>query len=581
NMAEHTADGRAESGFAFLGDGLMQCSHGHCQHLSTPGFKQMMLDQFDEWAKGRRALGLDVPLGAKDGRHFLTLTDLKAQGALGGDGIEAALSEAEGVAQRQADAQAEKEQTFEDGLAALAYRFVWVQSQNLFVDTKLREFVTTVGLGQHKDVVKLIPAGTTGKKAAANVLLNRDDRGDALGLVYRPGDNSVLVEAVNGQGFVGPHVNMWVPGNIGRRPGNPSKWLEVVEHVVPDTDFREWLLNWLAWVLQNPSQRTPVIPFIVSGQGTGKDTFLAPVLRILGEQNVTKVNQEEFASPFNEWVRRRFLHLDEVKLDAGGRAYNKIKSLTGTGAGCMVTIDSVWALDDFEALNKIEEVERIHDFLMSRDLTGFNAHTPPEDTTGSKADVIAAALPEGARAAFALVASGAMKDRVLFTTQEVVEALQGHPNPNVRNHLTANIVARGIQVAGCIQASNGLQVRIDGQRQRLWVGVNVDMKERARLAGRGVTAPPSMVELRDLYAADLKAEAERAAKAVEDALGVAQKPQLAALSNGSGPRPGVAAVGHDAPSPDQFKAQHLERRQPVRLAERAAKAVEDALGVGA
>ena len=43
NMAAHTT--RAETGFAFLGDGLMQCQHASCQGQNTVSFREMMLDR--------------------------------------------------------------------------------------------------------------------------------------------------------------------------------------------------------------------------------------------------------------------------------------------------------------------------------------------------------------------------------------------------------------------------------------------------------------------------------------------------------------------------------------------------------
>lgn len=555
NMADHTHDGREDSGFAFLGNGLMECSHGHCQHLSTPGFKQMMMEQFDAWTSGLRAVGLPVPRDATDAKHFLTLVDLERHGALSGAGMEAAQAEAEGVVRRQEDAADDREEK----LAALAYRFVWVQPLNAFVDTKTRQYVSAANLCVDKDVVRVIPAGTTGKKAADKVLFNREDRRDAIGVVYRPGDANVVVSAKNEHGFDGPHVNMWVPGDAGRRPGAPTKWLALAEHLIPAADFREWLFDWFAWVLQNPAQRTPVIPFIVSGQGSGKDLILQAIVRIVGQHNATKVTPQDIASPFNEWARRRFLHLDEVKLDAGGAFYNKIKALTGTGGESRVTINEknrpqyriefagvfiamanevdalrgiehddrrfapylspagrindVWAAGDFAELQSLAEIERVHEFLMSRDVSQFDAHVPPADTTGSRAEVIAAALPEGARAACAVVTSGGLKHRRLFTVDEVVEALQTHPNPNVRNHTTANVAVRGIRGAGCVQASNGQSVRIDGAIKRLWVGANVDLKERERLSGKNpAVGALNGASLRAILEEDVKADLARAAE---------------------------------------------------------------------
>lgn len=54
NIAAHTT--RPETGFAFLGNGLMHCNHASCQGLSTVAFRQMMLDQMDA-QDGREGAG--------------------------------------------------------------------------------------------------------------------------------------------------------------------------------------------------------------------------------------------------------------------------------------------------------------------------------------------------------------------------------------------------------------------------------------------------------------------------------------------------------------------------------------------
>lgn len=54
NIAAHTT--RPETGFAFLGNGLMKCQHASCQGLSTVEFRQMMLDKMDA-QEGREGAG--------------------------------------------------------------------------------------------------------------------------------------------------------------------------------------------------------------------------------------------------------------------------------------------------------------------------------------------------------------------------------------------------------------------------------------------------------------------------------------------------------------------------------------------
>lgn len=55
NMGSHTT--RADTGFAFLGDGLMQCNHASCQGHNTVSFREMMLDRLAGVLGSERAAG--------------------------------------------------------------------------------------------------------------------------------------------------------------------------------------------------------------------------------------------------------------------------------------------------------------------------------------------------------------------------------------------------------------------------------------------------------------------------------------------------------------------------------------------
>lgn len=560
NIADHTHDGREGTGFAFLGNGLMECTHGHCQHLSTPGFKGMMMDQFDAWAGQRHALGMDVPLGAQDARHFLTLADLEARGALDPAAIESVKDEASALAARQADHDAGVAEDRERKLAALAHRFVWLHDQMVFADIRDRTLHTPKQITIHADVVPVIEAGTTGKKSADNVLYNHPGRRNALGVIYRPGDTNAMVDAEDVKGRFGPHINVWRPSGVGRQPGTPQKWLDVLTHLLPDKDYREWLIDWFAWVIQNPASRTPIIPIVVSGQGAGKDTILKPIFTIMGAHNYDILSPQAVMSPFNDWVRKRFLYLEEVKLDANGRAYNKIKSLTGAAQGVRVTVnekfvrgyqiefmgvfiamtneasalqgmehddrrfapyispaprlETIWTPADHNVLNSVAEVERVHDFLLTRDIKAFNPFTPPVDTSGARQEVLTSSLPEPAAEAFNLLTSGELKDRRVFAFSEVMATLSTHQNPNVRNHLTHSVVRRGLLAAGCQPCHGGKLVRVGEETLRLWVGPSVPEAEADRLTGKDKANIPAPKDLAQAFLDDRDA----AAKAREKAL---------------------------------------------------------------
>lgn len=69
NIAEHGAG--AETGFAFLGNGVMKCQHAHCAHLSTANFRAMLVDEYDERQSLRLMNGLAGPDEPDTAAEFL------------------------------------------------------------------------------------------------------------------------------------------------------------------------------------------------------------------------------------------------------------------------------------------------------------------------------------------------------------------------------------------------------------------------------------------------------------------------------------------------------------------------------
>ncbi|WP_197087288.1 DNA-primase RepB domain-containing protein [Pseudorhodobacter wandonensis] len=76
NIAAH--GDRAETGFAFLGEGLMHCNHASCQELSTRDFRGMMEAEFDRQAAA--AVGGEIE-GCRTGIGFLARASFPVEDA--------------------------------------------------------------------------------------------------------------------------------------------------------------------------------------------------------------------------------------------------------------------------------------------------------------------------------------------------------------------------------------------------------------------------------------------------------------------------------------------------------------------
>lgn len=126
--------------------------------------------------------------------------------------------------------------------------------------------------------------------------------------------------------------NLWRPSGVEPLEGDVSRWLKLMEFSLPDENIRKWLIQWLAYPLQNPGKKMDSFVFIYGYSGTGKQAILYPILRIYGKANAITVGKENLESSFNSiYAQRQFVVFDEMnkgKHSDPEATYNKLKKLT-------------------------------------------------------------------------------------------------------------------------------------------------------------------------------------------------------------------------------------------------------------
>ena len=143
--------------------------------------------------------------------------------------------------------------------------------------------------------------------------------------------------------------NQWRKSDIEPKKGDTTLWDAHLEYLFKDEATRDRVLNWMAWVYQNPTLH-PNHSLVVLGriQGTGK-TLLPRVLgRLLGATPATPLSQRTLTLDHNAWVLRTKLAIVEV------RASNKTLTdiLHDMITGPLVHVDLKGA-HDFDILNVI------------------------------------------------------------------------------------------------------------------------------------------------------------------------------------------------------------------------------------
>ena len=86
-------------------------------------------------------------------------------------------------------------------------------------------------------------------------------------------------------------------------------YLEHIERIIcnGDTTCYEYVLNWLAHLVQKPHEKPEVAIILKAGQGTGKGTFVEPIGRIIGAHYLHATKSEHVLGRFNVLLENKIL----------------------------------------------------------------------------------------------------------------------------------------------------------------------------------------------------------------------------------------------------------------------------------
>lgn len=116
-------------------------------------------------------------------------------------------------------------------------------------------------------------------------------------VTYRPGGHPIVDEAGKG-----PCFNSWRDSEVRPRAGNPALWLLLAERLFPDAAVRDTVLDWLASLVQRPGVKPAFVLVIGGHEGIGKDSLLAPIVRILGQHNVQNITMSTVMGANTHWL---------------------------------------------------------------------------------------------------------------------------------------------------------------------------------------------------------------------------------------------------------------------------------------
>jgi hypothetical protein len=164
--------------------------------------------------------------------------------------------------------------------------------------------------------------GEVKRRSAADAWLDDPERREYRGFQYCP----------NKIGLRPNHLNLWTGwGEVMPAPGDCSIILDHMLNIVADGDQAkcDFMLDWLADILQNPTRKPGVSSVLRGRQGCGKTVVPAIARKIIGPKNVLTVNEKDrMLGRFNSSVMNKILLVGEEMLFAGDRATtDKLKHL--------------------------------------------------------------------------------------------------------------------------------------------------------------------------------------------------------------------------------------------------------------
>jgi hypothetical protein len=307
---EHTQ--RESSGTAYFGNGAFKCHHGACQGRKNNDYQAKIVDLLDEELAPRGETGLGFLARQAFPAGDLTLEDLNKATA-----VPAGFREAE----PDADAHAIDE---------VRRRYAIVRGEKSIIDTvgtdtapirrESREEFTL-----YHNAKRTIGRGRTAKGLGTYCLTE----GGVMPLFES-------IDMIDPPGAKQPGVlNIWRGLKVSPRAGAWPRIGRLLKEGIASSDatHEQFLLDWIAWGLQNPLRRIGTALCLVGEQGTGKSTVGEMLRRLYGmEYSLYASADNDIVGSFNDRLENRLLFVgDEAVFGGDPKIRGKLKALISEG----------------------------------------------------------------------------------------------------------------------------------------------------------------------------------------------------------------------------------------------------------
>lgn len=130
-------------------------------------------------------------------------------------------------------------------------------------------------------------------------------------------------------GVVDNKINTWTGYKCEPAPGTVKPFLDLLDYLFDgEPGLRAWVLQWLAYPLQNPGAKALTAVLLHSRrQGVGK-SFVGYIMGEIYGDNFNVVSQDELTSAYNDWVvSKQFILGEEITGNNSRREADRIKNM--------------------------------------------------------------------------------------------------------------------------------------------------------------------------------------------------------------------------------------------------------------
>jgi hypothetical protein len=146
--------------------------------------------------------------------------------------------------------------------------------------------------------------------------LNHPKRRQYEGIAYAPG-----------QSLAPKLLNLWQGFPVPPMLGDVSSWLTLLNFLIPDQTLAAWIMNWLAWRVQNLDKVPGTVLIFQGKKGTGKNSLFEPIVAFFGSHAMVADDPELIIGRFNSHLMTKsFVVLDEAVFAGDLRQADKLKS---------------------------------------------------------------------------------------------------------------------------------------------------------------------------------------------------------------------------------------------------------------